>query len=85
MIDLTPKKIVVMDDIENEQDKAVRWALEFSATEISDEDAEKLHWHLYCCQELDSHERIADPRTPEQIDADQDAAEWRATYASLLP
>lgn len=85
MIDLTPKKIVVMDDIENEQDKAVRWALEFNATEISDEDAEKLHWHLYCCQELESHERIADPRTTSERDQDTAVAEWRATYESLLP
>ena len=27
----------------------------------------------------------SDPRTPEQIDADEHAAEWRETYQSLLP
>jgi hypothetical protein len=30
-------------------------------------------------------EDARDPRTAEQRDADQDAAEWRETYQSLLP
>jgi hypothetical protein len=69
-----------------EQEKAVQWYQEqLNATNWTDFEISLFELMEICCHELESHIRKADPRTPEQIDADQDAAEWGETYASLLP